>query len=294
MRVVFRVDASETIGGGHVMRCLALADALRRDGADCHFICRELTGHLLETIGSRGYATHALPMQSAAISHADWRVDAEQTRRVVEGATTDWLVIDHYQLGRDWEQLIRPVVGRILAIDDIGRSHDCHCLLDQNFSNPTHARYADATARGAELLLGPHFALLGYEFAELRERALSRRNGSLRHLLVTMGGADPSNETSKVLAGLRESAHSRLAVDVVVGAANPNRQAVATACARLPAAKLHVQSSRMAELMVTADCAITAGGSTMSARTLTNGIAGLSFAVIVVGGTSAAVAGGLA
>jgi spore coat polysaccharide biosynthesis predicted glycosyltransferase SpsG len=77
-----------------------------------------------------------------------------------------------------------------------------------------------------------------------------------------MGGSDPGNVTSKVLAGLQASWEPKWALDVVVGRSNPHLEAVADACKRLPSARLHVQATNMAELMLAADCAITAGGST--------------------------------
>ena len=43
---VIRADASEKIGSGHLMRCLTLADRMRREGIEVHFICRDLVGNL--------------------------------------------------------------------------------------------------------------------------------------------------------------------------------------------------------------------------------------------------------
>jgi UDP-2,4-diacetamido-2,4,6-trideoxy-beta-L-altropyranose hydrolase len=134
-------------------------------------------------------------------------------------------------------------------------------LLDQNFKNPTHALYQEFLG-DTELLLGPEFALLRPEFATLRAQALQRRDGSLIHLLVTMGGSDSGNETSKALVGLQASWRAEWRLDVVVGGSNPHRGAVADFCSRMPSTSMHVQAANMAELMLAADCAISAGGST--------------------------------
>jgi UDP-2,4-diacetamido-2,4,6-trideoxy-beta-L-altropyranose hydrolase len=188
--------------------------------------------------------------------------DCERVEAIVREIRPEWLIVDHYQLGYEWEARIRPAVGRLLALDDLGRLHCCDLLLDQNFANPLHARYDASRSAGAEVLIGPRFALLRSEFARLRPHALTRRDGTLRQLLVTMGGSDPDDETSKVLTGLQKFRGRNWSVDVVVGGANPNRRSVETACARLPTAQLHVDTGHMAELMVRADCAIGAGGST--------------------------------
>ena len=261
VRVTIRVDASVEIGSGHVMRCVALADALTVRGAECHFLCRRRAGDLLDVISAHGHRVHPLSGRGGSDAATDWSQDAEQSCLVLEALQPDWLVVDHYDLGQDWERRVRRNVGKLMAIDDIGRPHLCDLLLDQNVPNAVHSRYGNAEGSGTLILLGPQFALVRPEFAALRPLALNRRDGSLQRLLVSMGGSDPGDETSKVLEGLSAIAAQRWSLDIVVGAGNCNRASVEAACARLLNARLHVQTSRMAELMAASDCAITTGGS---------------------------------
>jgi len=55
MNFIFRVDASSEIGSGHVMRCLTLAKSLKKQGANCQFICRDYKNGLIEIIKKNHY-----------------------------------------------------------------------------------------------------------------------------------------------------------------------------------------------------------------------------------------------
>src|SRR5690554_4867100 len=174
------------------------------------------------------------------------------------------LVVDHYVLDAKWEGFLRPSVGRILVIDDLAdRPHDCDFLLDQNFYHGMERRYEGLVPPGCRQFLGPDFAMLRPEFKKAR-RKLRRREGKIRRLLVFFGGSDPGNETAKVLAALALLNRPELKVDVVVGANNPHKNAIANAiaetCRHLPGIRFYCQVENMAELMARADLAVGAGG----------------------------------
>ena len=59
MRVMFRADASFSIGSGHVMRCLTLANALNEKGETVEFICRDLPGNLIVYIENKEFTAHS-------------------------------------------------------------------------------------------------------------------------------------------------------------------------------------------------------------------------------------------
>ena len=287
-RIVFRTDASVQIGSGHVMRCITLAEEVRKRGVDVRFICRELEGNLCDFIGNKGFAVSRLSATGAqnavegAFSSswdqcvgACWEEDAEETKSILEGSCWDWLVVDHYALDVKWESLMRECTKHMMVIDDLAnRKHDADVLLDQNYENPLHKAYPSLLHGTACCLLGTRYSLVRPEFSQYREESLARRNGDFKRLLVFMGGSDPDNDTAKVLNGLGASVMNSIQVDVVLGASNPHHKEIKEICARLPSATLHVQTPHMAKLMTLADCAINAGGSTAWER-CTLGLPGL-------------------
>lgn len=274
MRLAFRTDASLQIGTGHVMRCLTLADALRERGAKSTFICRPLTGHLLNLIQERSHIAIALAPADDAFtppadpSHAqwlgtDWASDAAQTQHALGEQVVDWLVVDHYALDRRWEQTMRPHTRRIMVIDDLAdRSHDCDLLLDQNLGRQAKD-YGGLLSRQTQTLIGPAYALLRPEFAQWREHSLQRRaQPLLKNLLITMGGVDPANTTGQVLDALtRCELPADLHITVVMGPTAPWLTQVQSLSAAMPCpTQVLAGVSNMAQLMAQSDLCIGAAG----------------------------------
>jgi len=281
MKVVFRTDASLDIGIGHVMRCLTLAEALRSHGANCHFICREHPGHLLDLIRKRGFTTYALPLcepdelsqdatETSQPAHAhwlgcDWQTDARQTGEILTTLKPEWLVVDHYALDNRWENALRAHCERLLVIDDLAdRPHACDLLLDQNLGRAA-VDYANLVPDHCTVLAGPRFALLRPEFAALREYSLQRRKApALRQLLITMGGVDQPNATGQVLEAFKTATlPADCNITVVMGGKAPWLEQVREIAATMPCpTNVRVDISDMAQVMADSDLAIGAAGTT--------------------------------
>jgi UDP-2,4-diacetamido-2,4,6-trideoxy-beta-L-altropyranose hydrolase len=277
--ICFRVDASQLIGTGHVMRCLTLARELRGRGATCIFVCREHPGHLGGLIAQQEFEVRLLagssdkgspdtdvnaegePLHSHWIG-ATWLQDARETAALLEGRKIDWLVVDHYGLDRRWEEALRPHCHRIFVIDDLAdRPHACDLLLDQNIVGGMQTRYEGLVPAHCCLLLGPHHALLQPEYGELHDR-VPPREGAVRRVLVYFGGADARNLTGMAVDAFVAIEAPEVTLDVVINPAGPHADAIRGKAASDARIALHEQLPSLAPLMVAADLAIGASGAT--------------------------------
>lgn len=277
MRVVFRTDASVQIGIGHVMRCLTLAGELTRQGHECWFVCREHIGHLGELVASKGHGLSLLPapmnhQEYNACDNSDdyavwlgvpWQEDATQTVDAITPLKPDWLVVDHYALDAKWERTFARAVGNIMVIDDLAnRRHECAVLLDQNVLDHSIAqRYQKLVSENCSLLLGPKYALLSPEYAELA-KALPERDGFISRVLIFVGGSDPHHLTERCLQAIDAHEFDCLFVDVVLGRNHPSPEAVQKLVAKRPKTRLYTGLPSLAALMVRADLMLGAGGAT--------------------------------
>lgn len=166
MRVVFRVDASETVGAGHLVRCLVLADLIADLGGVSLFLLRErnvVTERLLHN------SAHEVRYLGLLESSSVWD-DARTSGQWMTGVI-DWVVVDHYGLDLRWEATVRGCAQSLLVIDDLAnRPHDCDLLVDPGLGRQS-ADYAGLMGRQAEMLLGTRYAILKPAFADYHNAA---------------------------------------------------------------------------------------------------------------------------
>lgn len=256
MTLLIRADASTRIGTGHVMRCLALAQAWQSGGGHAFFAMSMESPALQARLQSEGIEVIYLPAQSGSADDAVQTVDLAQRM----GAT--WVVADGYHFGAEYQRIIKGAGQRLLFIDDNGHA-DHYCadvVLNQNIH--AHEGLYENREPYTRLLLGPRYVLLRREF--LGWRRWKREIPEVaRKVLVTLGGGDPDNVTLKVIQALQQVKVNGLEAVVVVGGSNPHYEELQSAAqdSRFPT---HLKSNvvNMPELMAWADVAVSAGGST--------------------------------
>lgn len=252
-KATFVTAASPQIGGGHVLRCLALADSLSALDVEVRFAVDRVTRDTVALIDGSGVeVVETSPVE--APGHPLLR-------------DSDIVVFDGYALDRSVEQGWQGRCGLRVVIDDLAnRPHACDVLVD-HAPGRDPADYAGLVPEGCLVLAGPAFALLRPDFAALRDRALSRRApGPPRRVLVAMGLTDVGGSTRRAVEGVL-AADLGVAIDVVTGRTAGSLPWLHER-ARDGVLDLHVdvEAPVMAELMVEADIAVGGGGGTSLER----------------------------
>lgn len=253
--LVFRADADARMGMGHVMRCLALAQAWQAAGHDA-ILAIAAEGHRLASRWQEeGLAVRALNVTPGS---AD---DATHTASLARNLGAAWVVLDGYHFSADYHRGIKQAGLRTLLFDDYGHAADygADLVLNQNLG-ADEALYENRDA-GTRLLVGSRYAVLRREF--LPWRGWSRPvPAEARKVLVTFGGADSHNLTQRAVKALSATSLPGLEVILVAGAAYGQVERLNAVVASSPhPIELRRNVTDMPQLMAWADVAIGAPGS---------------------------------
>ena len=259
-RLFIRADASTTIGTGHIMRCLALAQAWQDQGGEVSFISHCESDALRQRL-----IDERMNFININKPHPD-PSDLKQTIATLSTmhhspSNKNWLVIDGYHFDAVYQKNIKDAGYKILWIDDYGHADHYYAdlVLNQNIS--AEESFYSAREPYTRLLLGASYTLLRREFKKWQEwqREIPE---TAQNVLVTMGGGDPDNVTMKVVQALKQINIKGLNAKIIVGPANPNLHALKAECGNSTNLQIIANATNMPELIAWAAVAVSAGGST--------------------------------
>jgi len=252
--LVFRCDANVAMGTGHVMRCLALAQAWLGAGVDVTFAMAEATPSIEARLRIESIQVIRLAVAAGSLE------DTAQTADLAHKQNAQWVVVDGYQFDAHYQSQLRSSGLKVLFVDDNGEAapYSADLVLNQNL-HASEGMYRDREAH-TRLLLGPRYILMRREFGFWRKRKIEIAERA-RRILVTMGGSDPDNVTEQVLQVLL--AEKELELTVVVGGSNPHLASIEAAIAGANGSvRLLKDVGDMPSLMVWADLAVAGAGTT--------------------------------
>lgn len=189
MRFAFRADGSSTIGLGHIMRCLCLAEALKKEGFNSFFISKNYGETVLTLIRSKGFELEALP---AELSLAE---DLCRTLKTVKEKKADAVIVDSYSMDETYLKKMKQPGTYLISIDDKAKVKLPSDLVINCNLGVSFADYPNLDK--SRILLGPSYAILRSEFKETRTvRSFEEK---AKKVLISFGGSNTSDLVKRII-----------------------------------------------------------------------------------------------
>ena len=240
MNILFRADSSSTIGTGHIMRDLVLAEQFK--DANIIFATQDLSGNINHKIKEKDYAIEILNSN-----------DIEELINIIKKHSIKMVVIDHYGIDHDYEKALKEITGiTIFVLDDTYEKHHCDILLNHNIYAES-TRYKNLVPEHCELRCGVEFVLLRDEFRSEKIKQ-KKPTQETKNVFIAMGGADHSNLNIEILKVLED--FPNINANVVTTTANQYLNELQEYVADKDNVTLDINTNQIAKLMHDADFAI--------------------------------------
>ena len=259
IRLLIRADASVQMGTGHIMRCLAIAQAVQHNGGIVHFAAATCPKVLSDRLMKEGFRIHTVSNTPDVFNTEE---DLEVTLKIAQKLKPEWICVDGYQFGSAYQKVLKEAGYKVVFIDDFGHAefYSADFVLNQNIS--AQFDWYQRRSPQTQLLLGERYTLLRNEFMLWKRWRRSVQN-TVRYILITLGGSDSDNITAWILEALQLVKIPSLHLTVVIGGSNPHHKSLECLAHKcIHSIKLLKDVADMPQLIAEADLAIAAGGST--------------------------------
>ncbi len=191
-KILFRVDASNRSGAGHLIRSVALAQYLHERGVYVLFLTTPWEEQLISYLKQQPFEVKFLSIsQDECGSEEDLRLLLQELKE-----DFDWVVLDNYYFGPDFQRAIRNTGSHLLVVDDRENHFIEADILVNHVLEPRCAEIYQTRVKKR---------LFGLNYIYLRREILrfpKRQKQKVRNILVTLGGSSQMESLSKVMRAI--------------------------------------------------------------------------------------------
>lgn len=185
--IFIRADMNDVIATGHIMRCMAIADAARKLGEETTFIVAD--GYAIPLFEKNHYKYHIL--------NSDWRDMKGELPALIpylKESRANVMLIDSYSVTEEYLSALKAIV-KVAYLDDINRfKYPVAALICYGvyaYNNNYESRYVKS-----KLFLGPKYAPVRREFSNCKKKEIKDK---VANVLILSGGTDNEDVLSRLL-----------------------------------------------------------------------------------------------
>lgn len=262
--IVFRADANPSIGLGHAMRCLSIADALSSvivyptiisGKKSIKFVLAD--NSISQLIEDRGYEPIVLNT-----SYDRMEEEIRAWEKLAPSIDADFIIVDSYFVTPAYLTWLKENIGTVAYIDDVLTfSYPADIVVNYN-AYATASSYHELYRGSAvlpELILGPAYAPLRNMFRDIPRRELKDK---VEDILLSTGGSDELHVAINFLRHVCEHSSS-FTYHVLVGAMNTDKTLIYQLAEGNDCVVIHENVADMKSLISSVDIAVSAAGSTL-------------------------------
>ena len=250
--ILIRADGSGKTGSGHLMRCMTIAEQLKKREEVCFITASEESIGLIQ---SRGF-------QAELLEDINGEMDRElpQIELLVQKKGARILLVDSYLVSESYLAGLRAFIKTIYLDDFGGVDYPVDMVINYNVfadRQEYRERYAD---RNTEYLVGADYIPIRQEFLQAEYHV--RRE--LKKVLLLTGGGDYYHLADKFVNcfGNKEEL-KEIEFHLILGYYNHDKEQLKAKAEKYGNFRLYENVSDIWNLMRDCDLAITAGGTTV-------------------------------
>lgn len=233
IKCCFFASGNSDIGMGHIMRCVAIAEAMIEKNIGVCFYTKYKQSY--DFLISKSFNVFLYKNIS------DLNINYE------------YMVIDDYKISRNIFDILKQKSKKLIYIDDLNLfDYNVDLVINTGIDAENISYNFDSNKK---FLLGCKYCILRKEFRQISKINISK---NINNILITTGGSDKYNMTSTIFEFLSKLFDDNIKFHIVIGQTFNKDNIV-----KASNAVLYNSPNNISQIMSKCDLAISAGGNTL-------------------------------